>query len=221
MEVIATSRTARTTAPPPGDPVVEDRFVVARCLAGDEKAAEALVRAYTPMIYGIGIRLTGREEDAEDLAQEIFLRVFRSLGDFRGDCSLRSWIAAIAVNLSRNRIGSLVRFRKVFVKNESNPEDEPGDDPLERIADPNEAGAEEKMLRQERNQLLADAIESLPVDFRETVILRDQQGLSYDEVSAATGVPVGTVRSRLARGRAILAKKLGGVLGERPKEGTS
>jgi RNA polymerase sigma-70 factor (ECF subfamily) len=186
---------------------------VDRCLAGDEKAAEALVAALTPMIYAIGHRLTGRPEDAEDLVQEVFLRLFRSLRDFRGDCSLRAWGASIAVNEARSRVGRIVRFRRTFATLDPSPDDDPGEDPMLRLADPSDPGPLERLLGEERSRLVADAIDALPVEFREAVVLRDQQGLAYEEVAAATGVPIGTVRSRLARGRAILATKLRALLG--------
>lgn len=200
----------------------DDRALVARCRTGDETAAGTLVAALTPMIYGIGLRLTGRPEDAEDLVQEVFLRVFRSLGEWRGDSTLRSWVAAIAVNQARNRIGTLVRFRKTFVENSPDPDGDPDADPMAQVADPDSPDPLDRILEEERNRLLDRAIGSLPAEFREAVVLRDQQGLAYEEIAAATGVPVGTVRSRLARGRAQLAKALRPVLGPRDhKAGSS
>jgi len=218
MDQVATAKSASDIPYEPSLEASKEKVCVARCLAGDETAAEELVSAHTSLVYGIGLRLSGRVEDAEDLTQEVFLKVFRALGDFRGDCSLRSWIASIAVNASRNRIGGIVRFRKLFVSVEP-PLEDPDHDPLEQFPDSDEAGPEEKFLAAERRQLLGKEIAALPREFREAVVLRDQQGLAYEDIALATGVPVGTVRSRLARGRAILAKKLTGALGRTSKVG--
>lgn len=187
----------------------EERLVV-RCLAGEDKAASELVREFSPMVFGIGLRLSGRPADAEDLSQEVFLRVFRALPGFRGDCGLRSWIAAIAVNASRNRIGRMVRFRQFFVVRGN---DEEHRDLIESFDDPR-PGPLDQFLSREATEILWTQAEELPLEYREVVVLRDHNGLTYEEIAGAVGIPVGTVRSRLSRGRTILAKRLRLILGE-------
>ena len=144
------------------------------------------------MVFNLSFRLSGNYEEAADLTQEIFLRVYRHLGSFGGRSSLKTWIFRIAVNHCRDRLS---RWR---------PLTQPlGDDPSEgevAYADPSR-GPEELAVAAEEGRLVAEGLAKLPPVFREAVVLRDIEGLSYEEIAEVLGVRIGTVRSRIARGR--------------------
>ena len=150
------------------------------------------------------VRAVGAEE-AEDLAQEIFFRAFRGLAGFRGDAPARAWLAAIAHNSVKNRYRFLGRFRRVFT---SAPESGRVDPPS---ADDPEAAASSE----ESRRFVAEALRRLPEEFRMPVILRDLEGWNYEEIAVSLRLPVGTVKSRIARGRGQLKKILGPILARR------
>lgn len=181
-----------------------DELAVARFLAGDVLGFEQIVRHYSGMVFSLASRLVGPAE-AEDVVQETFLRAWHGLGRFRGESSLKTWLYAIALNRARARHGTLARLKAVFVPGKTREEDPFAS--LDDAADP-AFSPEENAVVTERRRRLRAAMRDLPDDFRTAVVLRDLEGLSYEEVAAALGVPVGTVRSRLARGRALLKEKL-------------
>lgn len=183
----------------PGDEIALSRF-----LSGDVLGFEQIVRYYGAMVFSLAARLVG-PADAEDVVQETFLRAYHGLGKFRGESSLKTWLYAIALNRARARMGALGRLRAMFVPGRSH-EDDPFAS-LDDAADP-AASPEENAVLKERRVRLRAAIRALPEEFRAAVLLRDLEGLSYEEVAEVLGVPIGTVRSRLARGRALLKEKL-------------
>ncbi|MEO8587505.1 MAG: sigma-70 family RNA polymerase sigma factor [Acidobacteriota bacterium] len=183
----------------PGDEIALSRF-----LAGDVLGFEQIVRYYSTMVFSLAARLVG-PADAEDVVQETFLRAYHGLGKFRGDSSLKTWLYAIALNRARARMGTLGRLRAVFTQGRSRE-----DDPFASLDDATDPAAspEENAVLKERRVRLRAAIRALPEEFRAAVLLRDLEGLSYEEVADVLAVPIGTVRSRLARGRALLKEKL-------------
>jgi RNA polymerase sigma-70 factor, ECF subfamily len=183
----------------PGDEIALHRF-----LSGDVLGFEQIVRYYGAMVFSLAARFVG-PADAEDVVQETFLRAYHGLGKFRGESSLKTWLYAIALNRARARLGTLGRLRAMFVPGRSR-EDDPFAS-LDDAADP-AASPEENAVLKERRVLLRAAIRALPEEFRAAVLLRDLEGLSYEEVAEVLAVPIGTVRSRLARGRALLKEKL-------------
>lgn len=200
----ATSAASSARTPPgerdwPGDEIALSRF-----LAGDVLGFEQIVRHYSTMVFSLAARLVG-PADAEDVVQETFLRAYHGLGKFRGESSLKTWIYAIALNRSRARMGTLGRLRAMFVPGRTLEGDPFAS--LDDAADPASSPEENAVLRERRGRLRA-AIRELPEEFRAAVLLRDLEGLSYDEVADVLGVPIGTVRSRLARGRALLKDSL-------------
>jgi len=195
---------AERHTPDADDPAGDER-AVARFLAGDVSGFETLVRRYSGMVFTLAARLVG-PLDAEDVVQETFLRAWRGLPTFRGESSLKTWLYAIALNRVRARRGALGRLRALFGAGE--PGGAPPDFSLvDGLAD-GALSPEENAARAEERRRLRRAIAALPEEFRLAVVLRDLEGLSYDEVAAVLAVPVGTVRSRLARGRAILKEAL-------------
>jgi len=169
-----------------------DVELVERHRSGDVRAFNEVYARFEEMVYNLAFRLSGNYEEAADLTQEIFLRVYRHLGSFGGRSSLKTWIFRIAVNHCRDRLS---RWR---------PLTQPlGDDPGEgevAYADPSR-GPEELAVAADEGRRVGEGLARLPPVFREAVVLRDIEGLSYEEIAEVLGVRIGTVRSRIARGR--------------------
>lgn len=190
-----------------------DTELVAQARAGERDAFDQLMQRYEREMIGVAYRMLGHSEDAVDLAQEVFLRAWRGLGQFRGEASFRSWLYRIALNLARNKRRWYARHQisTTVSLSPSEEETEEGDPaPIEPIADPSIDPRAEAQARQFQ-EAVRQALEKLPAEFQETVVLRDIQGLSYEEIAQATGQAVGTVRSRLSRGRHLLREALKGI----------
>jgi RNA polymerase sigma-70 factor (ECF subfamily) len=167
-----------------------------RLRAGDAPAFEELVMTYQHRVFGVALRMLGNRAEAEDVAQEAFVRAHRALGEFRGDAKLSTWLYAITSRLCLNRLASGERRMT-----------RQGEDALLRLSDagPRPDAAQE---RRELETALGRAIAELPEDRRIVVVLRDLEGLSYEEIAQVLELELGTVRSRLHRARAELKEKL-------------
>jgi RNA polymerase sigma-70 factor (ECF subfamily) len=167
-----------------------------RLRAGDAPAFEELVMTYQHRVYGVALRMLRNQAEAEEVAQEAFVRAHRALGDFRGDAKLSTWLYAITSRLCLNRLASGERRLR-----------RQGEDALLRLSD---AGPrpDAALERRELETALGRAIDELPEDRRIVVVLRDIEGLSYDEIAQVLELELGTVRSRLHRARADLKEKL-------------
>jgi RNA polymerase sigma-70 factor (ECF subfamily) len=170
-----------------------DEELVARARQGDETAFGEFVRRHTPAVHRWMARAVG-EQDADDLTQEVFLKAYRGLARFRGEAPPRAWLASIADNAVKNRYRALGRFRRIF-----SPADPAGSDATAGAADP-EANA----LAGESRRFVAEALKQIPAEFRMPVVLRDLEEWSYEEIALSLRLPVGTVKSRIARGRGQL-----------------
>lgn len=191
---------------------VEDRLLVARCLAGDGSAWEAILQAYSRQIYNLCYRFTGRAEDADDLSQEVCLRVYRNLGQFRADQgSLKTWILSLTRNLliDHYRRGKGDRLTDSLETSGSRGGDARALDPAEAAHRAPDAG----LWRREMREQIQMGLTRLSPELREAVILRDLEDLDYKEIAALLRVPEGTVKSRINRGRIELARLLRGRLG--------
>src|SRR5271170_1981481 len=178
-----------------------DNQLVERCLGGEEAAWEDLVRVHTRRVYGICFRFTGSDPEAQDLTQEVFLRVFRSLKSFRsGEGSFTVWLA----RLSRNLLIDHYRRTKLDRATDSIEEQLPMLEEKTAMS----ARTDGLVAGREASELLQAALQKLSPELRETVILRDLEELEYREVAQILNVPEGTVKSRLNRGRAELARVL-------------
>jgi RNA polymerase sigma-70 factor (ECF subfamily) len=167
-----------------------------RLRAGDAPAFEELVMTYQHRVFGVALRMLGNRAEAEDVAQEAFVRAHRALGEFRGDAKLSTWLYAITSRLCLNRLASGERRMA-----------RQGEDALLRLSD---AGPrpDAALERRELETALGRAIAELPEDRRIVVVLRDIEGLSYEEIAQVLELELGTVRSRLHRARAELKEKL-------------
>ncbi len=179
-----------------------------RLRARDMFAFDLFVQERSGEVYSLLYRLTEDAEEARDLTQETFLRAFRHIDSFRGDADLKTWLYRIAINQARNRWRWWKR-RKKDVTISLDLTDDANDEPLSaRLSSSNGRDPEQNLLEREREEALLKALKTLKQDFREAVILRDIEGLSYEEIADALEISVGTVKSRIARGRLDLRKKL-------------
>jgi len=178
-----------------------DNQIVERCLTGETAAWEDLVKVHTRRVYSICYRFTGSDQEAQDLTQEVFLRVFRSLKSFRaGEGSFAVWLA----RLSRNLLIDHYRRTKLDRATDSIEEQLPMLEEKTAMI----SRTEGMVAGREASELLQGALQKLSPELRETVILRDLEELEYREIAQVLNVPEGTVKSRLNRGRAELARIL-------------
>jgi len=190
----------------------EEDALVTALAAGDEDAYEILIQRYQQPVYNLVCRLLNDCSDASDITQEVFLKIFRNIGAFRGGSSLKTWIYRIAVNEAYNhrRWFSRHQYREVALGSEDGAPRyadhlaDPGRSPFDQAAD-HEAGA-----------LVEAALNNLNPKFRAAVVLRDIEDLSYEEIAAVLDVSLGTVKSRILRGREALRKILEGRLEPEP-----
>lgn len=176
-----------------------DLDLVYRHAVGDASAFEEIFEAYQGMIYNLALRYCADPTRAEDLAQEALLKIATKLHTFRGRSSLKTWIYQVAVNSFRSRL------RKRRLDTRSLDEESGPREPVDQTVSP-----EDRAYGSELNQQLARALARLPEAFREAVVLRDVEGLSYREIAEILGCRPGTVRSRIARGREALRHTFGG-----------
>ena len=189
----------------------EDQFLE-RLRRGDAMAYERLVGEHSGDVYALLFRLTSDAEEARDLTQETFLRAFQSIDRFRGDASLKTWIYRIAINQARNR-WRWWRRRRRDVTVSLDATDEHRDQPLAAtLANENSPSPEQQTLARERESQLREALCGLRQTYREAVILRDVEGFSYEEIAQTLQISIGTVKSRISRGRLELRRQLEGSL---------
>ena len=193
-------------------PQAETQFIE-RLKRGDAAAFETLVNERSGEIFGLLYRLTENVEEARDLTQETFLRAFQSIAHFRGESDLRTWIYRIAINQARNRWRWWRRRRREATVSIDAPEIGGGRLGLVASLKANTTrDPEQDTLLSERERALKKALSSLKRVYREAVILRDIEGFAYEEIAATLDISVGTVKSRLARGRQELRRRLEGSL---------
>lgn len=180
---------------------------IERLKAGDADAFDVLVNRYSGDIFGLLYRLTQDPEEARDLTQETFLSALRAIGKFRGEANLKTWLFRIAINESRNRFRWWKRRRRDQTIS-LDISHGPSEQPLSETFAANGPSPEDAALRRERERLLRNALSELSANYREAVVLCDIEGLAYEEIATALGVNIGTVKSRIARGREELRRKL-------------
>jgi len=186
------------------EPASREAELVERCAAGDEFACADLVAEHERMVYHLALNLLGDPDEALEVSQEVFLRVFRTIHTFRGQSALRTWIFRIVVNQARNRQRWWNRrHRRQQVSLDEHIEQN-GEMPA--LAD---GSAPDRALdRKELAARIAAALEELPFDQRTAIVLREVDGLSYEEIAFSLGVTLGTVKARLTRARQALRAAL-------------
>jgi len=177
---------------------------------GEAAAFERLVTERSSDVYALLYRLTADAEEARDLTQETFLRAFQSISRFRGEANVKTWLYRIAINQARNRWRWWRRRRREATVS-LDGSDRPDEQALTgRLRNDAAVDPEQETLAHEREQQLREALLGLRRSYREAVILRDVEGFSYEEIATTLRINVGTVKSRLSRGRLELRKKLEG-----------
>ena len=174
----------------------QEAAIVRKVLDGDVNAFETLVLEYEKNVYNIALRMTGNSEDAADMTQEAFIKAYNSLQSFRGDSKFSVWLYRIVSNVCLDFLRSRNRRPTVSLS----VEDDDGEDTQLDVAD--ESQSPELLLdRKLTRESVRRGLDSLPPDYRQILLLREIQGLSYDEISQALGLEVGTVKSRIFRAR--------------------
>ncbi|MBM3777458.1 MAG: sigma-70 family RNA polymerase sigma factor [Acidimicrobiia bacterium] len=180
--------------------------LIGRCTGGDETACVELVRMHERMVFNLAVHLLGDRDEARDLSQEVFLRVFRTLGSFRGHSSLRTWIYRIVINQARNRQRWWRRRHRADQVSLDDHLREFGEPPAQADRSPYSL-----LVSKENATRLWTALNRLPFDQRTALILREIDGLRYDEIAYSLDIAVGTVKSRLTRARQALRAELLGL----------
>jgi RNA polymerase sigma-70 factor (ECF subfamily) len=178
--------------------------LIQRCAAGDEDACSELVAEHQRMVYQLSLNLLNDHNEALDLSQEVFLRVFRTLHGFRGQSALRTWIYRIVINQARNRQRwwrRRHRSQQVSLDDHIHAHGE--------LPAPGNGGSPDRILGQKQlAERIRRSLDRLPFDQRTAIVLREIDGLSYEEIGYSLGIAVGTVKSRLARAREALRVQL-------------
>ena len=182
----------------------EERELVHKLKLRDEAAFSAFVLKYQERVFRLLLRMLGDRAEAEDLAQEVFISIFKAIDGFRGDSQLSTWVYRVAANHCRNRIKYLVRRRRQLTE----AYDESDQQSYEASAHARPEAPDQLMEARQTEALLQEGLLSLDEDQRELLVLREVEHLSYEEIMAITGLPEGTVKSRLHRARAGLREHI-------------
>lgn len=185
----------------------EEALFIDKLRAGDAIAFETLIERYSGDIYALLFRLTENAEEAGDLTQDTFLRVLKAVKSFRGDSELKTWLFRIAINESRNRFRWWKRRRRDLTISLDMTIGDSDTTLSDTIAD-RSISPEETALSHEREYAIKAALIDIPDVYREAIVLCDIEGLSYEDTAAALGIGIGTVKSRISRGREELRRRL-------------
>ena len=183
--------------PPAEAPSVDE--LIERCLAGDQHAWEQIVRLHWRKVFNVAYKFVGKHDEAEDLTQDIFLKIFKSLSTFDRRANFQTWLISVSRNLC------IDHYRSVRKERETIDRDVDANELSPLSHDPGPVAALEQ---QDRVQLLKQALASLPETLRTAVLMRDIQELSYQEIADQLRLPEGTVKSRINRGRTELARQV-------------
>lgn len=174
---------------------------------------EEIFRRHQSMVFSLIYRILGDREEALDVSQEVFFAVYRKLDRFRGESSIKTWIYRIAINRASNRCRWWNRLRRRGTVSLDEHLSEDNSRTLAETMESNGDTPEEALLLRETRMAIERSLQYLPVSQRVAVIMRDVEGLSYEEISELLQVSLGTVKSRIARGREELKRRLNGTLG--------
>jgi RNA polymerase sigma-70 factor (ECF subfamily) len=181
-----------------------DLVLVKRVQRGDKSAFDLLVRKYQHKVVKLVLRYVRNPAEAEDIAQEAFIKAYRALPQFRGDSAFYTWMYRIAINTAKNSLASRDRSPIAYDLDLTDPEE--SHSVQTKLQDPDTP--EGMALTEEIRGIVNSAIEGVPEELKTAIVLRELDGLSYEEIAAAMECPVGTVRSRIFRAREAIDKRL-------------
>ena len=184
-------------------PKMEEKELISKAKRGDQDAFGQLVLAHQNKVYSLCVHLLGSREEAEDMAQEAFLRAWRSLDSFLGESSFSTWMHRLTTNLCLDHLRKQTRRQNISVAASLDDEEAAIPEPAGQTGDPHEA-----LERGERRRALAKGLRELPEHYRRPLVMREVGGMSYQEIAAALELDLGTVKSRIARAREALRKIL-------------
>jgi RNA polymerase sigma-70 factor (ECF subfamily) len=179
--------------------------LIRRCLAGDQLAWEAIVRQYRRKVFNVAYKFVGKHDEAEDLTQDIFLKIFKSLDTFDRRANFQTWLISVSRNLCIDHYRSVRKERETIDRDVDTAELAPASPGQNQMA---------RLEQRDRVELLRQALAALPKTLRTAVLMRDLQELSYHEIADALRLPEGTVKSRINRGRSELARQIRKLRGE-------
>ena len=182
----------------------DEQAAVSKAMGGDPQAFEQLMRAHEGRMYAVALRMCGNREDALDCSQEAMLRIYRAMGNFKGQSSFATWVYRITMNTCLDEL----RRRKVRTSSSLDALLDTGWSPADDDDTP-----ERHAIASEQRRMLEKAISGLPEDMRAAIVLRDVQGFTYEEIATILSANVGTIKSRISRGR----EKLRDVLTSQPE----
>lgn len=185
---------------------LSDERLVELFQAGDSQAFDMLIKRYEAKVYNMALRLTGNRHDAYDLAQEVFLKVYRYLAQFRSQSTFSTWLYRIVTNSFYDEMRKKKRRPAVAVSLDERIETSDGE--IRRELPSTDSGPEELSLQRELQHLVQQALSSLPEDYRVVLVLRDLEAYTYDEIATVLDLNLGTVKSRISRARLALRKLL-------------
>lgn len=199
-------------APPSSPPADDIEALIQRCLQDDQAAWDSIVRLHRRKVFNVAYKFVGRHDEAEDLTQDIFLKVFRSLGTFDRRANFQTWLTSVSRNLCIDHYRSVRKERQTIDREVDAAELSPAAPVVSPVA---------ALEQRDRVALLREALSRLPDALRTAVLLRDIQELSYQEIADRLRLPEGTVKSRINRGRSELARQIRLLRGDDHSPGAS
>jgi len=181
-----------------------DAELALACAGGDDRAFDLLMTRHRDMIYTLCCRMMPNSDDADDCAQESFVKAYSKIKTYRGEAGFGTWLSRIAYHTCLDHLRSAKKMKKTSIDCDA---DDPGFEIADTRSEPSAA-----LDRSEKQRLIADALAELDPAFRAVVVLCDIEGRSYEDIAEITGIPAGTVKSRIARGRDKLRAQLKGIL---------
>ena len=192
---------------PDTENTASDHELLDRCRAGDEKAFDDLVLRHQQRAFNVAFQVLRDHEDAMEVAQDAFVRIYRNVNDFRGECGFTTWLHQIVVNLARNKHRWWKRRgRHASVSLDRAVETADGEVPMQIAAEADTPDVQ--TVKAEYVELLGRKIDELPCKFREVLVLRNVENMSYEQIAITLDCSIGTVKSRIARAREVLRQRM-------------
>lgn len=185
---------------------ITDEMLVEQFLQGNKQAFSTIVERYEQKVYSLAYRLTGDYDDASDLAQDAFIKVYRNLSQFRGQAAFSTWLYRVVTNVFLDEMRKRKRRPVVAISLDDSIVTEEGE--LTRELPSPDPGPEDLSAQREMQQAVRAGMQKLPAEYRVVLILRDLQGYAYDEIASILDINLGTVKSRISRARLALRKVL-------------